>query len=435
MMSGSSPVKVPSTAAGRGLLPGISFEEYRLDNGLQVLLYRDAKAPIVHVLVWYHVGSKDEPRDRTGFAHLFEHMMFQGSENVAKTEHFTHVQGVGGITNASTSQDRTNYFQTVPSEYLGLGLWLEADRMRSLNVSAENFENQLSVVKEERKQRYDNQPYGLWYLEMLEMLFGGSSYGWGPIGDMAHLDAAPLESVQEFHRTFYVPNNAVLIVSGDFDRDEAKRLIGGLFGDIPRGPEIDRRVFQTAPLKEQVRRTLTAQVPFPAVFIAFRGVPSGHPDEAALNLLASVLGGGQAGRLRQALVHGREIALSAFAFNREQEYAGVFLAQAHGVQGATAEELEEGIWGEIEKIRRDGVTVRELESAFHRVESAMARRLMSLQSIADMLAQYQVFEGDADRVNRLLDQYAAVTVDDLLRVCRTYLAPESGAVLHYLPEA
>lgn len=396
-------------------------------------MHQRAATPIVHVLVWYHVGSKDEPSDRTGFAHLFEHMMFQGSENVGKTEHFTWIQGIGGVTNASTSQDRTNYFQTVPREYLGLALWLEADRMRSLNVSEENFQNQLSVVKEERKQRYDNQPYGLRYLTMLEMLFGGSSYGWGPIGDMAHLDAAPLQAVQEFHQQYYVPNNAVLILAGDFDPEEAHRLIAEQFGDIPAGGAIQRQFHPVPPLTQQLRHTITDQVPFPSVSIGFRSVPISHPDQQALALLGNILGGGASSRLRQSIVHDQQLALQAYSFNLPQERDGMFLMQATAMHGVSADDVEAALWEQIEKLRNEGCSQHELDAALNKTEASLVRGLGSAQSVADMLAQCQVFQQDPARVNRLLDEYRAVTVDDLRRVAQHYLSPNSAAVLHYLP--
>lgn len=414
-------------------LPAITFDRYHLPNGLEVILHQRAATPIVHVLVWYHVGSKDEPADRTGFAHLFEHMMFQGSQNVGKTEHFTWIQGIGGVTNASTSQDRTNYFQTVPREYLGLALWLEADRMRSLNVSEENFQNQLSVVKEERKQRYDNQPYGLWYLTMLEMLFGGSSYGWGPIGDMAHLDAAPLQTVQEFHQQYYVPNNAVLILAGDFDPQEARRLIAEQFGDIPAGGAIQRQFNPALPLTQQARHIITDQVPFPSISIGFRSVPIGHPDQQALTLLGNILGGGASSRLRQAIVHDQQLALQAYSFNLPQERDGMFLMQATAMHGVSAKQLEEALWGEIEKLRAEGCTQHELDAALNKTEASLVRGLGSAQSVADMLAQFHVFQQDPTRVNRLLDEYRAVTIEDFRRVAQHYLSPNSAAVLHYLP--
>jgi predicted Zn-dependent peptidase len=412
----------------------LNYELYRLDNGMEVILYKDRKAPIVHVLVWYHVGSKNEPADRTGFAHLFEHMMFQGSKNVGKTEHFTHVQSVGGSLNASTSQDRTDYFQTLPREYLGLGLWLEADRMRSLKVTEENFQNQLAVVKEERNQNYDNRPYGLWYLTLLEMLYQGTSYAWGPIGDMAHLDASPLESVQEFHGAFYRPNNATLVVGGDFEEGEAKGLIERMFGSIPAGPAISRPKISLAPLTSQVRRTIVSKVPCPAVYFGFQSVPIGHPDEAAFSLLSLVLGRGRSSRLRQRLVYDRQLAQSVTVFDYDQEQSGLVVMMAVANEGATAEEIEQEMWNVLQRIVDEGISDHELRAAVNYVETSLVRSLSHISGVASLLARYHVLLGDASRARTLFEQFAKVTTDDIRRVVRQYLRPDAAAVLHYLPE-
>jgi predicted Zn-dependent peptidase len=424
-------------SGGGQTLPGgaaIEHERYQLANGMQVILHQDRKAPIVHVLVWYHVGSKNEPADRTGFAHLFEHMMFQGSEHVGKTEHFKHVQGVGGSLNASTSQDRTDYFETLPREYLGLGLWLEADRMRSLNVTEENFQNQLAVVKEERKQNYDNRPYGLWYLTLLEMLYQGTSYAWGPIGEMAHLDASPIDSVREFHGTYYRPNNATLVVSGDFDTAEAKRLIEEQFGAIAAGPPIDRPQLAVEPLRQQVRRTITARVPLPSVYIGYHSVPVGHPDSAPLGMLSIILGKGRSSRLQRQLVYDHQIAQNVMVFDNDQESGGLFVIQAVASQRTSVEELERELWKELETIADRGIEERELQGALNYVETMLVRSLAHVSGVSTLLARYQVFCGDSARANELVKEYASVTVQDVRRVARQYLRPESAAVLYYLPE-
>lgn len=401
---------------------------------MDVILHEDHKAPIVHIVVWYHVGSKNEAFDRTGFAHLFEHMMFQGSENVGKTEHFSYVQGVGGSLNATTGQDRTNYFQTVPCEYLGMALWLEADRMRSLKVTEENFQNQLSVVKEERKQRYDNAPYGLWYMNMLDMLFGGSVYGWSPIGDMAHLDAAPLDAVQAFHRAYYVPNNATLVVAGDFNSAEVKRMIDAYFGSIAPGPTIERPVVALAPLEGQLRRTVEASVPLPAVYIGFRSVPVGDADARALSVLALILHRGRSSYLQRSLVYGSQVAQSVGAFNVDMEHAGLFVVIATATDGVTADEVERELWSELERIRCNGVEQRELEAALNHIRTTFVTSVCKLQGVADALAYHHVLCGDAARVNNLLEEYASITTDDVGRVARQFLRPESAAVLQYVPE-
>lgn len=423
------PLSAPRTGSA-----GIDFEQYRHPNGLDVILHRDHKAPIVHVMVWYHVGSKDETLDRTGFAHLFEHMMFQGSENVSKTEHFAYVQGVGGSLNATTGQDRTNYFQTVPSEYLGLALWLEADRMRSLKVTMDNFQNQRSVVKEERKQRYDNAPYGLWYMSLLDMLFTGTSYAWSPIGDMAHLDAAPLDAVQQFHRAYYSPNNATLVVCGDFEREDALRLIDEQFGAIPSGPAVLRPRIEVRPLREQSRRTIVSKVPLPAIYMGFQSAPVTNSDSRVLSVLALILQRGRSSRLQRALVYGSQIAQSAAAFNVDMERAGLFVVLATAAEGCSIDELESAVFAEIEDVRANGVTQRELEAALNHIQTSFVTSFCKLHGVADALAYYHVLCGDARRVNQLLSEFGSISAADVQRVAREYLRPESAAVLHYLPE-
>ncbi|MEO5931812.1 MAG: pitrilysin family protein [Candidatus Kapaibacterium sp.] len=411
----------------------IQFERYTLPNGLDVILHEDRKAPIAHVLVWYHVGSKNESFDRTGFAHLFEHMMFQGSENVAKTEHFSYIQGVGGSLNATTGQDRTNYFQTVPREYLGLALWLESDRMRSLKVTEENFQNQLSVVKEERKQRYDNAPYGLWYMTLLDMLFGGTAYGWSPIGDMAHLDASPLDAVQAFHQVFYVPNNATLVISGDFEKDEVSRMVEEMFGGIQKGEEIERPAIVVREPAAQVRKTIVAPVPLPSVYIGFQSAPIGNADARALSILSLILNRGRSSRLQSSLVYGSQVAQNASAFSIDMEGAGMFVALATASEEATAEQVEAELWREIEAVRRDGVTERELGAAINHIHTSFATSFSKLQSVSDTLAYYHVLCGDASRINDILGEYTTVTAADIRRVAEQYLRPEVAAVLYYLP--
>jgi len=428
-----NPLRSGSAIDAPRVVAPITFEQYAESNGLTVILHEDHKAPIVHVLVWYHVGSKNESLDRTGFAHLFEHMMFQGSENVAKTEHFSYVQGVGGALNATTGQDRTNYFQTVPREYLGLALWLEADRMRSLNVTEENFHNQRSVVKEERKQRYDNAPYGLWYMTMLEMLYGGSVYGWTPIGNMDHLDAAPLESVRAFHNRFYVPNNATLVIAGDFDPEEARRLVDEMFGSIEAGAEVERPEIAVRPIEAQIRRTIVAQVPLPSVYIGFQSTSIDHPDTRALGLLSLVMNRGRSSRLQKSLVFGSQLAQNAAAFNVDMEGAGLFVLLGTASEDSSAEQVEQALWDEIDRVARDGITAREMNAALNHIRASFATSFSKLQSVSDTLAYYHVLGKDASRINDLLDEFSAVTAEDIQRVARHYLRREASAVLYYLP--
>jgi len=413
---------------------GIDFEEYVLDNGLRVILHVNDRSPLVHVALWYHVGSKNETPDQTGFAHLFEHMMFQGSEHVPKTEHFRLVQSVGGALNATTGQDRTNYFQTLPRENLELALWLESDRMHSLRVSDENYDNQRAVVREERTERYDNAPYGLWYLTLLEMLFAGSPYAWSPIGDMEHLERSPLSSVQEFHRRFYVPNNATLVVAGDLDTTEARRLVEAYFGRIPAGPPIVRPAIVVPPIDEIRRAEIVARVPSPSVYVGFQGVPVGHADARALELLAMILTQGRSSRLHRHLIYDRQIAQSAAAHASPMEMSGLFVTVAVASPGVGALELEGALWDVLDDAVRKPVADRELAGAMNRLVARHVASLGRLQGVADALAYNSVLRGDPRLVNTVLDEYAGVTADDVQRVARHYLQRERSAVLHYLPD-
>jgi predicted Zn-dependent peptidase len=306
--------------------------------------------------------------------------------------------------------------------------------MRALSVTDENFQNQLSVVKEERKQRYDNRPYGLSYLTMLEMLFGGSQYGWGPIGDMAHLDAAPLETVREFHRRYYTPGNATLVVCGDFEPEEARRLVEEQFGDIPAGEPVPRPPVQVKQLGQQVRRTIRARVPLPSVYVGFQSAPITHRDAPALGVLSIVLDRGRSSRLNRSLVYGSQSAQDAQAFNLELEHAGMFLVQGTAAEGVPVERVEEEIWTQLELIRESGIEERELRAVQNYIETILVTSLWRLSGVADMLARYHVLCGDASRINSLLDEYRAVTVEDVRRVANLYLRPDAAAVLHYLPE-
>ncbi len=420
---------------GGTILHAIDFQQYQLSNGLRVILHRNDHAPLVHVVLWYHVGSKNELPDQTGFAHLFEHMMFQGSEHVGKTEHFTHIQRVGGTVNATTGQDRTNYFQTLPANYLELALWLEADRMRALSVSDENYDNQRAVVKEERSQRYDNAPYGLWFLKLLELLFEGSPYAWGPIGDMAHLEASPLESVRAFHRRYYVPNNATLVVAGDFDPNEARTMIERWFGEIPPGERIVPPIVNIDPIRGERRASIVESVPAPSVYIGLQTVPVGHPDGRALELLSIILRRGRSSRLQRELTIERQIAQSISAFSSPMESAGMFVVAGIAAQGTTADELEAGIWKVLKEAGTKSVTERELSGALNYIRAAHVASMSRLNGVADALAYNAVLRGDPSLVNALVREYEMVTADDVVRVARTYLDPDRSAVLHYLPRA
>jgi len=413
------------------------FEAYRLDNGLTVLLWPDPRSPVVTVDVWYDVGSRNERPGRSGFAHLFEHMMFQGSENVGKTEHLTLIERAGGSVNGSTTEDRTNYFETLPPHRLNLGLWLEADRMRSLAITQENFENQRQVVKEERRLRIDNSPYGPSYLAALyELPYNPQTcyaYAHSVIGSMADLDAAKLEDVRAFFDAYYAPNNATVTVVGNFDPEVAKRLVQEYFGGIPRRdppPQVECR----DPFRLPRRDTIVDRIaPAPAVFLS-HGMPAvDHQDIPALELLASILAEGESSRLYQRLVRQEKAAVNVTANADVRRGPGIFIVFAIATPGTAPDRLERLLLEEIDRVARDGVRPEELEKARNQVRANRAFAAQTALGKAEMLQWAKHFLGDPRAAFTLLDRYRAVTAADIQRVARTYLTAQNRGTLITMP--
>jgi zinc protease len=416
----------------------IQVEDYTLPNGLRVVLNQDRSAPLVAVNVWYHVGSKNEKPGRTGFAHLFEHMLFSGSQNVGPNEHFRHVQSVGGVLNGSTNLDRTNYYQTMPSNYLPLALWLEADRMGFFlpTLSQERLDVQKNVVQEERRQRYDNVPYGTWIESLLRLAYPADHpYSWPTIGSMADLRAAELEDVREFFRTWYSPNNATLVIVGDFDPGEARRLVDRYFGTIPRGPEVRRPQLTLAPLGGERRDTIEWSVQLPRVYRMYRIAPFGEPDWLAANLLGSILAGDKASRLDRSLVIDKQIAQDAVTYAWPSEATGMFVLWSTAKPGVATDRIEREIDAEIQRIAVSGVTSAELERAKAQTEAGIARQLAEFASRADLLNTMTTFFGDPTRVNQLIPSYRAVTAQDIQRVAARYLVPDNRVTVTFVPKS
>lgn len=420
----------------------VEFVEFDLDNGLHVIMHKDSKLPIATINVWYHVGSKNEHEGRTGFAHLFEHMMFQGSANIPDDGHFKYVQQAGGTLNGSTSFDRTNYFETIPSNQLELGLWLEADRMMSLAVTQKNLDNQREVVKEERRTRTDNVPYGT----MSEILFRNAykvqSYKWSVIGSMADLNAASLEDVKAFHSMYYVPNNASLCVAGDIDYEKTKALVKKYFSDIPKG---DKQIYRPTVVEPdqpaQVRDYIYDNVRLPAMSLAFHIPEQDHPDFYALDVLANVMSSGRSSRLYQRLVYKDRIAQSSFCSANGLEQPGLFIFRATAQMGKKLETIENTIWEEIKKVQDELVNENELQKAKNRQETGFIIRLMTSQSKADQLNSYYIFsqkdgvsKKDAVNINTELKRILMITRDDIQRVAKKYFAKENSTVLYCLPK-
>ena len=418
---------------GSSFSPKIPFVEYDLDNGMHVILSHSETVPLVVTNLWYHVGSKDEHPSRTGFAHLFEHMMFQGSKNIGKTEHFKYIQRCGGSLNATTSVDRTNYFETVPSGELELALWLESDRMLALNVTQATFENQRAVVKEERRQRYENRPYGTVWETIVPHLYPTSGYHWTTIGSMEHLDAATIDDVRGFHHEYYKPNNCSLAIIGNFDERTVRPLIDKYFGGIPRGADVNRPKQNLAPIAANVRFEMQDAIKLSAVYIATQAPCMFERDEFALDLLGHILDTGRSSRLYQELVYRREIARDVEAYNHSNEKAGAFVLSAKVQMGSTPLEVEEALLGEVKKLQDAPVSEQDLTKVKNRVEMATVARMTELGHRADQLQRGYTYARDTDLCNRDLDTYRSITAEEIQHVAKKYLGEGNSVVAHVLP--
>ncbi len=412
----------------------IEFKEYNLPNGLHVILHRDNSNPLVSVDIWYHVGSKNEDTNRTGFAHLFEHMMFQGSAHVGKAEHFSYIQKAGGTLNGTTNQDRTNYFETVPSNALELVLWLESDRMSTLNVTQENFDNQREVVKEEKRQRYDNVPYGSRFYYLFKDAYKGSEYGWIPIGSMQDLNDAGLSYAQNFYKRFYAPNNAVLVIAGDIDYGKTMELVKKYFGDLKPSETKPEQFPKNSYGGIDIKDTVFDNVQLPAIYIGYKVPGVKSKDEYALNLLASVLSDGKSSRLYKDLVYDSKLAKSAFSFNWDLELAGLFIVSATGLQNSNLAEIENHIDKQMEEIKSGKITEHELEKAKNKWETQFINRQQSMMGIADQLAFYWTYFKNTGMINSEIQNYQNTTLEDIHHAAEKYLNKDNRVVLYYLPE-
>jgi len=412
----------------------IVYEEHTLDNGLRVVLSEDHSVPVVAVNVWYHVGSANEEKGRSGFAHLFEHMMFQGSENVAKGDHMKHVSESGGTVNGSTTTDRTNYFETLPSNRLNMGLWLEADRMRSLVISKENFENQRETVKEERRQGIDNQPYGEAFLVSDTLGYDGWPYDHTVIGSMDDLNAAKLEDVQKFFNRYYCPANAVLVVVGDIDPSKTMKLVKEYFGDIPAGQRSAFPTWDEPFNKGERRKNVDApKANVPALFATYQIPPHAHADSPALELLNSLLVDGESSRLHKRLVKDEEAAFGAFGFvdgRMGPSQFRIIVASNAGVDIATCEKLMDE---EVTKVVNEGITPEELQKVKTKMKTDFISARQTVMGKAESIHHYIRLHNDLAMINSDLDRYMAVTPQDIQRVAKQYLVPNNRTLVVAAP--
>ena len=427
----------PPAAAQAGRIP---YEAFTLPNGLHVLYSEDHSTPIVSVDVWYNAGSRNERAGRSGFAHLFEHMMFEGSAHVKKGEHFQLISRAGGTENGSTAEDRTNYYETIPSNRLNLALWLEADRMRSLAITDENFHNQRETVKEERRLRVDNQPYAPAFIDGMTWPFdsaGCFAYAHTVIGSIDDLNAAQLSDVKAFFDTYYAPNNATLVVVGDFRPLELRRFVNQYFGEIPRHPDPPpvSCVSRLGPGTAQ-RAVTDAHANLPAVIHIYRVPPHADPDTPALELLNVVLGEGESSRLNVAVVRrqkaalGTQVAMNPFDSRRGP---GVLLALAIANQGVDPLRLDTLLTAQLDSLRATGVTSEELTKAKNTFRAGFIHGRETTLGRAEELHHYDMFHTSLAEINSDLDRFLAVTADDIRRVAGKYLDPANALVIIVKP--
>ncbi len=414
----------------------VDYKETTLKNGLRVITVEDHSAPVVAISVNYNVGSRDERQGRTGFAHLFEHMMFQGSENIGKSEQMILVLNNGGTMNGTTNEDRTVYFEALPSNQLDLTLFLEADRMRSLAITKENLDNQRNAVQEERRRGLDNQPYGKSGEIQQELIYDNFAYKHSVIGSMEDLNAASVDDVAQFFKTYYAPNNAVLVLVGDFNTKDARARIAKNFESIPRQPN-PPAVDMTEPEQKAERRATVDDIlaRVPRVDLAYKAVAGNTPDFYALQVLAAALQGGQSSRLYQKLVKEKELVTGVFGFMDEKRGLGALYTSATLRPGATPAAVEAVIYEEIERLKKEPIADWELQKAKNTTRRGIVNGLQSSLSRAINLSQYAVYYNDPGLINTRLDKVAAVTKDDVQRVANKYLRDTNRTVVITMPKA
>lgn len=413
----------------------IDFREFTLDNGLHVILHQDKSTPIVAVSVMYHVGSKNENPERTGFAHFFEHLLFEGSENIERGQFDKYVEKAGGTLNANTSFDRTYYFEILPSNQLELGLWLESERMLHAKVENIGIETQRQVVKEERRQRVDNQPYGTFLEEIIKRAYKVHPYRWPIIGYMEHLDAAEEKDYKNFYADFYVPNNAIVSIAGDIDYDEAEMLVRKYFSSIPKGKKpVYRPEIVEPPLGGEVRDTFYDNIQLPAVFMAYRIPEQGTEDFYAVSMLGTLLSQGQSSRLQKALVDEQQKAVAVGNFPLDLEDPGIAIAYCIVSMGTDVKDAEDAISAEIERTKNELISDEEFQKLRNQVENDFVSSNSRVAGIAESLANYKMYLGDANLINTELERYLAVTREDIQRVARKYYTTDNRVVMHYLPK-
>jgi len=415
--------------------PKFVYQRLQLSNGLTVILHQDRSTPIVNVQLWYHVGSKDEKPGRTGFAHFFEHLMFKGSRNVEPEQHTSIVASVGGQANAYTNEDTTVFWQTVPAHFLPLVLWMEADRMATLRIDQDTFVREREVVKEERRMRIENQPYGRLNEIIYEQAFTTHPYRHPVIGSMEDLSAATLADVRDFYATYYVPSNVTVVIAGDFDVAEATNLVHQYFDRVPKAAKPVPRDIPREPAQKQEKRvTVEEAVPLPAVVVAHHITYDGHPDAYPLHIAAKVLSDGNSSRIYRKLVYESGMALTAFGQANLIEHPNLFYAVAIVNPGQSPAAVEKALIAELDRMKAEGVTPRELQRSKNQFARDYILGRETVQQKASHLAHAEVLHADITTADGEFDIFQNITQADVQRVSKTYFTPESRVVIHIMPK-
>ncbi len=414
----------------------ITFTEYNLPNGLHVILQEDHSTPIVAVSVMYHVGSKNEDPKRTGFAHFFEHLLFEGSNNIKRGEYMKFIQSAGGQLNANTSQDRTFYYEVLPSNQLELALWMESERMFHAKIDTIGVETQRKVVKEEKKQSYDNRPYGQLISVIFKNAYTKYPYKWTPIGKEQYIDMATLGEFMDFYKTFYVPNNAALVISGDISVEQTKELIAKYFAEIPKGTKAIPRPTEVEPVQTAERRVkFYDNVQLPAVILGYHIPKQGTGDYYAVQLLTQLLSQGKSSRFQKEIVDKQEKAVEATAFDLNNEDPGLAIMLGIAGMGVKPEDLEKSMLTEIDKVKASGISDEEYKKLQNQAENDFIEQNQKNIGVATNLATYYTYHKNADLINTELDNYKKVTKDDIKRVASKYFTKENRLVVYYLPKS
>lgn len=412
----------------------VTFEEYDLDNGLHVVLHQDNSAPVVITSVMYHVGAKDEQPDRTGFAHFFEHLLFEGTKNIERGEWFKLVSSNGGQNNANTTDDRTYYYEVFPSNNLELALWMESERLMHPVINQIGVDTQNEVVKEEKRLRTDNQPYGNLIKAVKQNMFKVHPYRWTTIGEMEHLDAATLEEFQAFNKKFYIPNNAVLVVAGQFEKADAKKWIKEYFGPIQKGTPVTRQKYEEAPITESFKASWEdPNIQIPMMVTCYRTPSMKTRDARVLDMISSYLSDGKSSKLYKKLVDDQKMALQIGAFNYSQEDYGMYIIYGLPMGQTSSETLVSEIDTEIAKLQNELISEKDYQKLQNKFENQYVNSNASVEGIADNLATYYLLYGDINLINTEIDIYRSITREEIKEVANKYLKPNQRMVLDYIP--